>query len=359
MAGKVKIWLINILFLFVSLTIAFLIGEGVIRFLYKDQITLFPRYTTDGHYGEFRIRKMIPNLKFKHRSVDGIFHFKTNNKGFRSDEDIEYAKNDNELRVLVIGDSHSFGAEVNQNECYAAITQSLLRGKGINATVINAGFAGSGTAEHLVFLENEGYKYDPDFVILGFYANDFSDNVRSSIFKINGDSLFVNNKTYLPGVKIQNMIYKFGIIRFLGQNSYLYAYLYNTVWAMVKESSKKKGKEIAEEYAVALDDDYSDYEQELVAKLLERMYNFTSELGIPLIIIDIPRVGMLSSVPDNLLDSFEGSSDYFIYSQNLLDEYNQMKLTHIPNGNRHISAESHYLLGNLVVEYILANKNNK
>ncbi|MCL6260772.1 SGNH/GDSL hydrolase family protein [Aquiflexum sp. TKW24L] len=356
MAGKIKIWFGNILILVVSLTIAFLIGEGVIRLLYKDQITLFPRYTTDAHYGEFSIRRMIPNLKFKHRSVDGVFHFKTNNKGFRSDEDIEYAKKANELRVLVIGDSHSFGAEVNQEECYAAVTQYLLRENGLDVTVINAGFAGSGTAEHLVFLENEGYKYDPDFVVLGFYANDFADNVRSSIFKINNDSLILNNKTYLPGVKIQNVIYKFGLVRFLGQNSYLYAYLYNTIWAMVKESFSKKGKEIAVEYAVAMDDDYSDYEQKLVRKLLERMYNFTSELAIPLIILDIPRVGIQSSVPDNLLDTFNNNSNYFIYSQDLLKEYSQMKLAHVPNGNRHISAESHQLLGNLVVEYILANR---
>ena len=49
-------WLGNLALLLASIVIALLIGECIVRFLYKDKIALFPRYTTNAKYGDFSIR---------------------------------------------------------------------------------------------------------------------------------------------------------------------------------------------------------------------------------------------------------------------------------------------------------------
>lgn len=77
--------------------------EIVMRIFYKDKIVLFPRYHTDAQYGQYQIRKMRPNSKFKHTSRDGSWKFTTNKQGFRSNYDFSYEKKPNTLRIIVLG----------------------------------------------------------------------------------------------------------------------------------------------------------------------------------------------------------------------------------------------------------------
>jgi hypothetical protein len=82
----------NIALLLLSLTIAFLIGEAVVRITMKDKISLFPRYQTDAQYGDFKLRRIRPNSEFRHTSADGSWKFETNAQGFRNRKDFDYAK---------------------------------------------------------------------------------------------------------------------------------------------------------------------------------------------------------------------------------------------------------------------------
>ena len=78
------------LVLVVSLSVAGLLGEGVLRLTMKDRIVLFPRYHTDATYGEFQIRRFRPNSVFYHTSIDGRWRFSTNDKGFRNEKNFPY-----------------------------------------------------------------------------------------------------------------------------------------------------------------------------------------------------------------------------------------------------------------------------
>jgi hypothetical protein len=165
-----------------SLTFALCLAEISVRLLMKDRITIFPRYHTDANYGEFTIRRLRPNTTFWHTSIDGTWKFTTNSKGFRNYQDFTYDKKLEGLRILSIGDSHTQGFEVRQEATFSAIIANYLTGHNIETEVINAGISGFSTAEALVFLENEGVRYSPDVVVLGFYANDFDDNIKSGLF---------------------------------------------------------------------------------------------------------------------------------------------------------------------------------
>jgi hypothetical protein len=97
----------------------------------------------------------------------------TNSKGFRGKKDFPYSKNKEKLRLLILGDSFTFGDEVSDNETYSFYLQEMLPG----AEIINMGVHGYGHDQMLILLKEEGVKYEPDIVILGFLALDMSRNL--------------------------------------------------------------------------------------------------------------------------------------------------------------------------------------
>ena len=97
----------------------------------------------------------------------------TNSKGLRGKKDFSYAKNRERLRILILGDSFTFGDEVSDNETYSHYLQEMLP----NTEVINMGVHGYGHDQMLILFKEEGIKYQPDIVILGFLPLDMSRNL--------------------------------------------------------------------------------------------------------------------------------------------------------------------------------------
>ena len=124
-------------------------------------------------------------------------------QGLRDARDFPYAKPAGTLRVLALGDSHTQGYEVRQEATYAAVLERYLKGKGRKAEVLNAGVSGYSTAEAAAYLENEGHRYQPDVVVLGFYANDFEDNLKAGLFGLEGGKLVERKRSHIPGVRVQ------------------------------------------------------------------------------------------------------------------------------------------------------------
>ncbi len=357
--------LINLGIFFLVTFISLLFGELVIRLLFKDTMVLFPRYQTDVKYGDFTIRQNRPNMKYIHRSKDGHFDFVINNKGFRNEADIDYPKKKGETRLLCIGDSHTLGYEVKQSQVFTTVIEDLYekKHKSNQITAINRGISGTGTAEQLVFLKNEGFKYDPDYVVLGFSDNDFRDNRISRLYKVENDSLVFDNLSYTPGTKIQNFIYRFKTVKFLGENSYLYAFAFNTVWEGIKEIRLRKSVERVKdeftEYAIEVRTDFSYYDILLMKKLIEDMYKFCQEMGAPLIILDIPKWDMSSSIPPELVNDFRANSDTLFYANDLRKDFSNLPKVHVKYGHRHISEETHFLYANKILDYIDTNNLKK
>ena len=96
--------------------------------------------------------------------------FKYNSRGLRGKRDFPYTKNKNKVRILILGDSFTFGDEVSDDETYSARLQAMLP----HTEIINMGVHGYGHDQMLILLKEEGIKYQPDIVILGFLALDMS-----------------------------------------------------------------------------------------------------------------------------------------------------------------------------------------
>ena len=112
-----------------------------------------------------------PNLRGMKVFGDKVLN--TNAKGFRGKKDFPYIKNKERLRILILGDSFTFGDGVSDQETYSSYLQQMLP----HTEVINLGVHGYGHDQMLVLLKEEGVKYEPDIVILGFMAIDMSRNL--------------------------------------------------------------------------------------------------------------------------------------------------------------------------------------
>jgi hypothetical protein len=335
-----------------SLLVALALGEVMVRALYKDQTVMFPRYHTDYRYGEYTLRGIRPNSQFWHTSVDGSWKFETNSKGMRDHREFDYAKPTGTLRVLALGDSHTQGYEVRQELTFSSVLERYLASHAVRAEVLNAGVSGFSTAEELAYLENEGYKYQPDVVVLAFYANDFEDNLKAGLFKLQDDKLVAVKREHVPGVRIQNAIYAVPGVRWLSENSYAYSVLFNGVWMHFKNALQESAKNAAApadgaefEYAVATKSGYSAYETGLAAALIERMRAFCQARGIRLIVVDVPqttneRYRFAESLPPGMLKDVE-----LVTSRGLLADFDGAAEVHRPHGHRHITEFTHTMIG--------------
>lgn len=352
--SKIKNYLINLLLFTVTCFICFFVFEIVIRVFFKDKIVLYPRYHTEAIYGEYRIRKIRPNLKYRHASKEGSWKFTTNKQGFRSNYNFSYEKKQNTLRIITLGDSMTQGFEAHQDYTYSSVIEKYLNNHGYKSEVFNTGIAGFSTDEELIFLENEGIKYKPDFVVLGFYKNDLEDNVKANIFVLNNNKLIVQKKEHIPGVRIQNIVYKIPLVKWLSENSYFYSLLFNTVWNHFKKKLyRNKKDELVTEYAIPVGK-INDYHISLATKLLERMFTFCKSNDIKLIILDIPTL-QGSSFPPKLYQIAKNNCDIFIDSASVLNDYLDVAEIHLSHGQRHISEFTHILLGVTIAKRIIAN----
>lgn len=96
----------------------------------------------------------------------------------RADRDYSYTKRPGVQRILSLGDSFTIGFEVDYDQTFSRVMEDELNAAGRRIEVLNAGVSGFGNAEECLYLERELMKYQPDLVIVSFYANDLDDNVR-------------------------------------------------------------------------------------------------------------------------------------------------------------------------------------
>jgi lysophospholipase L1-like esterase len=98
-----------------------------------------------------------------------------NEQGFRGDG-VSIPKPPGSRRVLLLGDSNTFGYGMEEEERFSDLLSERLPG---NHEVANLGVFGYGTDQELLLFQRVGRIFEPDIVVLGFSAGDVSDNMSS------------------------------------------------------------------------------------------------------------------------------------------------------------------------------------
>ncbi|WNK01353.1 GDSL-type esterase/lipase family protein [Thalassospiraceae bacterium LMO-JJ14] len=104
-----------------------------------------------------------------------VYYDHVNNAGWR-DRDRQIENKNDAFRVLVLGDSMTFGYLVPKEKTFTNILENKLKSAGVNAEVINISYSGWGTDQAYEALRLEGQHYKPDLVIYHFVSNDMQDN---------------------------------------------------------------------------------------------------------------------------------------------------------------------------------------
>ncbi len=118
----------------------------------------------------WRLRENVSG--FGENPEDRGIPFSTNALGFRGPE--VGRKEPGEFRVLSLGESSTFGAQVGAEETYSHLLQQALpRINEKNVSVINAGSHGYTIVQGFALLHFRGLDLDPDAVLLYFGYNDF------------------------------------------------------------------------------------------------------------------------------------------------------------------------------------------
>lgn len=96
--------------------------------------------------------------------------------GFRDRRDYALDKPPNTLRILVLGDSVTFGHGTLDDTTYPYLLEQRLRRwrPDVNWEVWNLGVPGYNTRQELDYLKEIGPRAQPDVVVVGFFPNDFS-----------------------------------------------------------------------------------------------------------------------------------------------------------------------------------------
>jgi len=106
------------------------------------------------------------------------------------DREIGYDNPDNAFRVLSLADSFGEALQVELEETYhKQLENRLAESLGQPVQVLNAGVGGWGTDQEAIFYLAEGFRYQPDVVLLAFFMrNDAVNNYGPLEIERNGGS---------------------------------------------------------------------------------------------------------------------------------------------------------------------------
>lgn len=325
--------------------VALLIGEALIFTLYRENVVIFPRYLTGVRYGGFHVRRNLPGSTYRHRTADGVWDFAINRNGFRDTRDFDYSKPEGTLRVLVLGDSYTIGYESDEDATYPAILERYLRGKGHSVEVLNAAMVGCSTAEGLVFLEQEGVRYEPDVVALGFSEADLNRNAAADLYRLSGGNLTMARTEFIPGIRAQNRLNSVGFYRWLGSHSWLTAYLSGLTGRRNARAMLDRGLELAGENASAEGMDPEEYTGALARALVERMRAIAASHGAEFVLVDIRSEDGRRAFPWMGASDRGKIADAYVDSGELLAEYENLTELTTRHGQDHWTPFAHVIVG--------------
>ena len=116
--------------------------------------------------------KLYPDLRSSVRLPKGL-PASSGFPGYRSTRTYALERQARARRVLVVGDSHSFGWRLPVTDAYPHLLESLCS----DTEVINLAVPGYGVDQGLLLLREYGLQLSPDLVVLGFYPDDMLRNL--------------------------------------------------------------------------------------------------------------------------------------------------------------------------------------
>jgi lysophospholipase L1-like esterase len=321
---KITSLLIINIFLFI---IVFLILEVAARFLFPQESPLGNETRKFWQYDSVLGWSHVPLAEDVQTISGNSVEIKINSKKLRSDE-YSYSRK-TKLRILVLGDSYAWGFGVNKNKRFSEIIEV----KNKNIEIINAAVAGYSTDQQLLYYIHEGYKYNPDYVLLLFCENDFIGNTLNQIHWNNKPFFVVeNNSLVLKGVPVpeQSSYQKFR--KYISGASHFISFLLKRLTILNVQSYSTKDFSLSDAAIIT-------------GKIIERLNDVCCENNIRLLLVSIPmpkeKIFLLSNIAKNNSLSFLDLSPSFKYKNDFI----------LPNDG-HWNSKGHAITAEAILQWL-------
>ena len=183
---------------------------------------------------------------FRYSNTGFVMTVRTNSFGHRRDSEIsDTTLNDKKIKkILLIGDSFTFGYGVNIEDHFGTILERRLNRDSSGYIVLNSGVGGWGAMQAFKYAEMNFKKFKPDVIVYTFCGNDPEDDVT-----------FMNDITLTD--KEKGLFYFPGKV-FLRDHSHLVRFVARKLrilihnFALKSELGKHKGVKIDEQSATLI-----------------------------------------------------------------------------------------------------------
>jgi hypothetical protein len=166
------------------------------------------------------------------RTWGNAYRLRTNSRGIRADGDEPYPS-PLETRIVVHGDSLTFGVGVEDEDTFVRRTERRLRERFGAIDVLNLGVSGHGPDQEYLLFQEEGRKYSPRICVIAVCLRNDLDEVAWSraAFRLEGERL-----AYIPyEPPISKKLAETAIYRWLASHSHLLVLArYNLVDARIQ-----------------------------------------------------------------------------------------------------------------------------
>ena len=159
--------------------------------------------------------KPVAGARKRYTSEEAPYLIEINSRGLR-DREYPYEKPPGVFRILFLGDSFVFGSG---GVDYGRRFTELLESSAPQLEVVNAGVPGYSPDQEFLFLQSEGYRYQPDLVVVGLFMNDFSE----AFLSFNPSIQRAKGRVALEGGDLRFHAPSFGLLFRAVQSSYVLA----------------------------------------------------------------------------------------------------------------------------------------
>ena len=263
-----KIIFQNILASIIAIIILGVVVEGGVRLIIDDGM----EYDLEMWKYAIQLKRSAANPAQGHEHIPNRFahlmgvDVKINSHGHR-DREITLEKSIDTTRILMLGDSLTFGWGVSYEETVSKYLEKLLNesGNGKAFEIINTGIGNTNTDMQVSYFQTSGIKFSPDLVILNYFINDAEPTPR--------------RKTHFFSI--------------LSECSYAYAFFAGR-WDMLKR--KFIGGSPWDSYYRDLYKEENDGWMRAKAAI-RRLADFCQSRGINLVVVNYPELHNLKNYP--------------------------------------------------------------
>jgi len=226
------------------------------------------------------------------------YFINTNSQHMRAIKDFDYEKNPERTRIVLLGDSYTWGDDVPNKYSYASILEQLIP----NSEVLNFGIKGIGIDLMYLRWKYEALNFKPDIVVMTVYTDDIrraQPCVHKPKFEINNNKLVITNipppsykeifenykKPVFESYFLKHLLYNIKYFRGVTKKQYDYGF---SILPFIIDEIKTKSKEDGTFFMVAIINGeggvYKGYEEEAVKRfkslLEEKKIPYVESFGI-------------------------------------------------------------------------------